>query len=254
MNAVSMKPYRGINHWLTLITQDVMGYQDPRWLTFKQARDLGGTVRKGEKGSRIVFWKMIPRKKGDPEDEDNVFPLLRSYTVFNLEQTEGCDVPDMEPPELRPETPVELAEAIIRDMPDPPEIVTYLHDNRPPRYYPARDRVMIPEMGRYENADYWYNTMFHELTHSTGHPKRLDRFKKETRHGELHNYGREELVAAMGSAMLGARAGIGSRVLELDASYIRHWRDAIAADKAMVVRAATLAQKSTDWILGEREQ
>ena len=111
------------------------------------------------------------------------------------------------------------------------------------------DVVRVPEMGRYRSVEGYYNTVFHELVHATGHPKRLHRFELDANAHDLHAYGREELIAGMGSAMLSAHAGTGAAVLERDAAYIRSWRDTIQADKPMVIRAATLAQRATDLIL-----
>ena len=113
-NAVSMKPYRGVNRWMTLLTHMVMGYQDPRWLTYRQAEALGGHIRRGETSTEIVFWKRVPVRDredgggngpqgdgqpgGNPMGEDGkprTYPMLRSYRVFNVEQTEDCR---LEPP------------------------------------------------------------------------------------------------------------------------------------------------------------
>ena len=265
MNAVSMKPYRGVNHWLTLLTQDVMDYTDPRWMTFRQAQGLGGTIMKGEKGTQVIFWKPIVRAadaagpdgtvqagpgQNDPDGKTRSFPMLRAYTIFNVDQTQGCVLKDLPEPPVGSGTPIERAEVILAGMPDPPEIANYEHDNQAPHYIPARDIVRVPSMTRYRDPEYYYNTMFHELTHATGHPKRLNRFVLEAG-GGLHAYGQEELVAGMGAAMLGGHAGIGTRVLELDASYIQNWRDTIKGDKAMVLRAASLAQRAVDFILDE---
>ena len=271
VNAVSMKAYRGINRWLTLLTQQLMGYNDPRWLTYRQAETLGGHVRKGEESTRIVFWKRVhvkPRAdsdgSGDSAEREGIevinqgesspgsrtYPMLRAYSVFNVEQTEDCRLKELPAPEAALHDPITLAEEIIRQMPGLPVIQHYSHANHAPHYAPAQDTVRVPDLSRYQSPDGYYTTVFHELVHSTGHPGRLARFDLEANAQDLHAYGREELVAAMGSAMLGAHAGIAPMEIERDASYILHWRDAIQADKAMVIRAATLAQKSADHILG----
>ena len=267
-----MKPYRGINRWLTLITQQSMGYDDPRWLTYRQAEALGGHVRKSEKSTTIIFWKRVPfrqredgdeaqnqahgsnQNNGSPPDESQIrlYPILRSYRVFNLEQTQDCKVKPLPPSETASHDPIELAEAIIAGMPNPPEMEFYEKANYVPHYQPATDVIRVPRMGRYLNLEDYYNTVFHELTHATGHSKRLDRFSQDTNADDLHAYGREELTAAMGSAMLAAHAGIEAELVERDASYIRHWRDTINADKPMIIRSATLAQKAVDLILGEK--
>ena len=275
VNALTMKPYRGINRWLTLITQQSMGYDDPRWLTYRQAEGLGGHVRKGEKSTSIIFWKQVSfrqREDGDeaqnqargnkqananngsPPDEGRIrtYPMLRSYRVFNLEQTQDCKVKPLPPAETTGHDPIELAEAIIAGMPNPPEMEFYENANYVPHYQPATDVIRVPRMDRYLNLEDYYNTVFHELTHATGHSKRLDRFSLDANADDLHAYGREELTAAMGSAMLAAHAGIDAELVERDASYIRHWRDTINADKPMIIRSATLAQRAVDLILGEK--
>ena len=253
VNAISMKPYRGINRWMTLITQKAMGYDEPRWLTYRQAEALGGHVRKDEKSTIIIFWKRVAFREreegegGENEDHTNngndgapldvsrirTYPILRSYRVFNLEQTQDCQIKPLPTPEVTDHDPIQDAEAIIAGMPGPPEIEFYENANYVPHYQPAKDVIRVPKMGRYRNPEDYYNTVFHELTHATGHPKRLERFSLDANANDLHAYGREELV-------------------ERDASYIRHWRDAISADKPMIIRSATLAQRAVDLILGEK--
>ena len=249
-NAISNKPYRGINHWLTLLTQFANGYDDPRWLTFKQAQQLGGHVRKGQKSTSIVFWKKIVRENPqDPEKVDS-FPFMRFYAVFNVAQTEDCDLKPLEPASAAIHDPVEEAERIIAAMTDPPELRTYDLANHPPCYEPATDIVRVPHMDRYDNIDDYYTTVFHELTHATGHSKRLNRFENSANRDSLHEYGIEELVAGMGSAMLTAIAGLDHAIIDNQASYIQHWRKTIRADKGIVVRAATRAQRAVDLIVG----
>ena len=270
VNTISMKPYRGINRWMTLLTQNIMGYTDPRWLTYRQAETLGGHVRKGENSTTVVFWKRVTSRRDQEESQranpvsspgdsaglsgesaPTTYPMLRAYHVFNVEQTEECRLKPLPELDLSDHDPVELASAIIAGMPDPPGFETYPASNQAPHYTPRVDVVRVPEMGRYHSVEGYYNTVFHELVHATGHPKRLHRFELDANAHDLHAYGREELIAGMGSAMLSAHAGTGAAVLERDAAYIRSWRDTIQADKPMVIRAATLAQRATDLILGE---
>ena len=267
MNAVSMKPYRGVNRWMTLLTQHALSYDDPRWLTYRQAEALGGNVRKGEKSTAIVFWKRVSfrdRDEGENQDygKDNngsppeegrtrTYPMLRSYRVFNLEQTENCQIKPLPRPETADHDPIRAAEAIIAGMPGPPAFRFYENANYAPHYRPGTDTVHIPALDRFQDPESYYGTVFHELAHATGHPKRLERFGLDANANDLHAYGREELTAAMGAAMLAAHAGIAPALVEMEASYIRHWRDVINADKAMVIRAATLAQRAVDLILGE---
>ena len=265
LNAISMKPYRGINRWLTTLTQMTQGYQDPRWLTLHQANTLGGGIRTGEKSTRIVLWKRVTRRRTqddqepldqgntrDSQERQRTYTLLRTYSVFNAEQTrEGTLPPLPEPEETHQHQPLDAADLIIASMPSPPGIQHYRNANHPPHYQPTNDIVRVPDQDRYQRVEDYYNTVFHELTHATGHPQRLHRFELDANAGDLHAYGQEELVAGMGSAMLAQRAGIGPQLIERDAAYIRHWRDAIHGDKPMVLRAATMAQKAVDHILDE---
>ena len=249
-NAVTTKPYRGVNIWLTTLTQFLQGYEDPRWLTFRQAQTAGGHVKKGEKSTHIVFWKPIEKLNQDNPEETVKFTLLRYYSVFNLEQTEDCRVTPLN--ELKEQTvnhdPIEAAESVYRDMPNPPRVTTYQVSNHPPCYIPSMDLIRVPEKSRYEQIQKWYNTLFHELTHSTGHPKRLNRLDTERTQDNIHAYGKEELVAGMGAAMLAGHAGLDTQLLEYDASYIAHWKKTIQGDKSIVLRAASLAQKAVDYI------
>lgn len=251
-NAVSNREYRGINHWLTGLAQEAKGYEDPRWLSFKQATDRGGHVRKGEKATQIIFWKLITRQ-GDADEETsepkvNRYPVSCIYNIFNVEQTEDCDIAMLEP-EPEGGDPIEAAELIIAGMPNPPAMETYKIGNQSPHYIPARDIVRVPDIARYADSELYYNSFFHELTHATGHPDRLNRFQPDVRN-DLHGYGVEELVAGMGAAMLASRAGLTVATLETDASYLAEWSRTIKADKGMIVTAAQRAQKAHDYIMG----
>ena len=130
-NALTMKPYRGINHWLTLISQQAIGYQDPRWLTFKQAQQAGGHVKKGEKSTHIVFWKKIIKENPEDPEERDTFPMLRSYSIFNLDQTEDCQFKPLDTPQLFGHDPIEQAESICANMPKPPRF-HHLRIRQPP--------------------------------------------------------------------------------------------------------------------------
>ena len=259
-NAISMKPYRGINHWLTLITHTVQNYKDPRWLTYRQAQTLDGNVRKGEESTRIVFWKKVNRRQGDEQDMNEVqelnlkqetYLVARFYNVFNVEQTHGCRLKPLPEPGEMPGA-IEQAEAIIQNMPNRPEFDTFEHINQPPHYIPGADQVRVPSRDRYQVPEQWYNSVFHELTHATGHPTRLARFEAQAEQDSLHRYGVEELVAGMGAAILSGQANMERETIQQDAAYIKHWRDAIAADKSIVLQAAGKAQRAADYILGEQ--
>jgi antirestriction protein ArdC len=213
-NLVSRKPYRGINVFLLALA----GYGSQYWLTYRQAQALGGNVRRGEHGTKIVFWKFdkYETETADGEPEERTSAFLRYYTVFNLEQTEGLKALLA----LPPARPIESAEAIVSGMPNPPAFEQEFQA----AYIPSRDTVTMPSRTAFELQAEYYSTLFHELTHSTGHAKRLARegFDRPQAFGS-ESYSREELIAEMGSAMLCGVAGIEQGTLENSAAYLKSW-------------------------------
>lgn len=249
-NLQSGRPYRGINQLLTQIKGQSKGYSSPFWTTYRAAKKAGGNVRKGEKGTRVVFWKFLKVKDEDDPTKMKTIPMLKGYTVFNFEQTEGLEAPEAEV-EDTPVDPLASAEAIIEQMPEAPSIETF---GDSAFYEPAADRVVLPERNRFEDAEAYYATAFHELGHATGHADRLGRdgIMDISRFGS-ESYSREELIAELTAAFVAAEAGIGTDTVERSAAYIDHWRKALTDDPRAVVVAAGKAQKAADWILDRRE-
>lgn len=248
-NARTGKAYRGGNVWLLLFMQEAMGYSDPRWMTYKQANDLGGSVRKGEKGTPVVFWKIDKREtvNADGETEQKSSAMLRFYTVFNVAQTDGCKVAPLEVSE-RVHEPIAAAEAIIAGMPNPPRIV---EDGSRACYSPALDLIQLPHRADFETNEAFYATANHELVHSTGHVNRLARTGVvDGQHFGSDGYGREELVAEMGAAFLNGESGIAPATIENTASYLASWIRTIKENPRVILAAAGAAQKATDYILG----
>jgi len=173
-NLVSKKEYRGIN---TLLL-GCQPYGSRYWLTFKQCQEKGGHVRKGEKATMVVFWKMLDRlgagDSGEHDDEpvrNGKIPMLRYYNIFNWEQTEGIEAPPTQETH-NIFTPNEKAQAIIDNMPLRPEI---LHGGNVASYSVRWDRVKMPEKHAFDSAEEWACCLFHELSHASGHEKRLNR-------------------------------------------------------------------------------
>jgi antirestriction protein ArdC len=248
-NLVSRKPYRGVNVFLL----HAMHYTSPFWLTFKQAHDLGGHVRKGEKGCPVVFWKWL-----DVEDqasgEAKTVPFLRYFSVFNVGQCEGIDehVPAVPGETTHAHKPVEAAERIVTNMPKRPEI---RHGLDRAFYSPSGDYVGMPSPGQFKTAEDYHSVLFHELTHSTGHESRLNRKGVSGTDGEWSSFGsspyaKEELVAEMGAAFLCGQAGIVERTIDNSAAYVASWLARLKDDSKLVVQAAAQAQKAADFILG----
>jgi antirestriction protein ArdC len=243
-NFITGKEYRGVNVFL-LTSQN---YSSPWWLTFKQARNLGGSVRREEHSTPVVFWKWIERSASDEETGETktvCVPLLRYYRVFNVEQCEGLpEKPAFAAPaKIRP---IERAEQIVRRMPNRPSIQ---HNGGQAAYNPATDTVAMPLRALFRKGEEYYSTLFHELVHSTGHPSRLDRFKKSRPTIGPETYSREELVAEMGAAFLCGHCRIVNETIDNSAAYIRGWLRRIKDDKRLMTFAATEAQKAADFVL-----
>jgi len=169
-NLISKKEYRGINLFLLGCKQ----YSSPYWLTYKQATEKHGHIRKGEKSSLVVFWKMMDRNNADGEGDSSCsgkLPLLRYYNLFNLEQCEGIESPTLEVQTYQ-FTPIEQAERIVAEMKDRPEIS---YGSNKASYTPISDRVRMPNETQFEKSEEFYSVLFHELGHSTGHKSRLAR-------------------------------------------------------------------------------
>jgi antirestriction protein ArdC len=248
-NMESDKPYRGVNTFLLAVTAWVQGYSSSCWLTFNQAKARGGNVKKGQKSSMVVFWKQYPttdRKTGEPV----TVPVLRYYNVFNVEQCEGIEIPDAVKFEPTPFTKNEACEKIVSGYEDRPEIE---HAGCRAYYTPKLDAVTIPAPSRFTSGDEYYGTLFHELVHSTGHSKRLDRgIDSQVRSFDSAEYAREELVAEMGAAFLCGHAGITPATVENSAAYIGGWIKTLKGDPRLAVVAAGAAQRAADWIQGHR--
>lgn len=244
-NPVSGTEYRGINPFLLDLTAGSNGYVDPRWVTFKQAGDRDGCVRKGERSTLVVFWKQLAAKD-ETTGEIKRIPLLRHYRVFNVAQVDGIDWPSVPAAEVF--EPITRCAAVVDAMPNRPSIG---HGGNRACYVPAWDAVQLPQPEQFDSPAAYYATTFHELTHSTGHRSRLNRpeLADVMSFGD-ESYSREELTAEMGAAMLCGYAGISPMTIDASASYVASWLRVLKADAKMVVQAAGRAQRAADFILG----
>ena len=242
-NLVTKKAYRGINTFLL----HAMSYESPFWLTFRQAQELGGTVRKGEKACPVVFWRQLEVEDKESHEIEKI-PMLRFYYVFNTAQVDGLkNIPATVEP---PATVSTTAEEIVALMPKRPEIK---HGLAKAFYSPSVDMVAMPDRARFDTEAGYFATLFHELTHASGHKSRLNRPTLTESQGFGSNpYCKEELIAEMGAAFLCGQAGIAENILENSAAYLQNWLEQLQNDKALIVQAAAQAQKAADFILGTK--
>jgi antirestriction protein ArdC len=239
-NLVSKKEYRGVN----VLLLGAAAKASPWWLTFNQAKALGGNVKKGEKGTPVVFWKVYD-KEDDDGDKDRRF-VLRYYTVFNASQCEGIEVPASP----AKSDPIEACEKIAAGYANGPKVQ---HGGDRAFYSPSHDLVQVPARESFKDPEHYYSTLFHELTHSTGAADRLDR-KGITDPIQFasHEYSFEELVAECGAAFLCSEAGIATATLDDSAAYLAHWVGRLKSEPRWIVEAASKAAKAADLVLGRQ--
>ena len=266
INALTGKAYRGENSLLTFYVRKMRGYKESRWLTMIQANELGGHVKKGEKGLKLIKFSeydIKTKKKPDkaainalPEDErkqyikDNIRIYANSFIVFNVEQCEGLT--KLKPVEKKTMTPAELArqettfETIIRNSSAP-----VFYDGGDSAFYrPATDDIHLPEIERFKTKQDYYSTAMHEIAHSTGHETRLNRNILNGFGSE--EYAKEELRAEIASVFLQGDLGVSMQgeILETHTAYIKSWRESLT-DKTVLTGIVKDAKGIADYI--ERE-
>ena len=259
------KTYRGTNwFWLEMMRQ-AKGYTSQWWLTFNQAKKLGGVVKRGEKGTVAVFWKLITKDEIDPETGEKAavsFPVLRSFVVFNADQ---CDLPvealaklgkrlDKLAPVIDDEDatviePIAIADAALMGFITDQKIGFANGGNRA-YYSPSDDRVQMPPVQSFKDSESYYATLAHETVHSTGHKSRLSRaFEEDAAFGSA-DYSREELVAELGASMVLAVLGIAKPEIDTNRdAYIQSWIKKLKSDPKAIVLASGKAAKAADFIL-----
>ena len=237
INWKTQKAYRGIN---TLLLEA------GEYATFKQIKEAGGKVKKGAKSSIVVFWKILEKEDKEEEKIEKI-PMLRYYRVFKVgEQTENIK-PKNKHNKFK-HKPIEEVERILKEFQNKP-IIT--HSQGGAYYQPTLDIVNVPPKSSFPKIHEYYSTFFHELIHSTGHSKRLnregvvnfDKFGSE-------QYSKEELIAEIGASMLCGVCGIENKTLDNSASYIQSWLSVLQNDKTLIVKASQQAQKASDYIQG----
>ena len=224
------------------------------WVTFKQALDRGGNVKKREHGRRIVFFKMFPKKDNDGNETKDMIPVISWSTVFKINQCEGIKQKfHLDADCLYDFNADQTADEVVSGYIYREGINFCTKHCNKATYSPKTDTVTLPLPEQFANNAEYYSTLFHELTHSTGHPKRLNRIVKAAAFGD-EDYSAEELVAEIGSASIMATLGIENKdSFRNSAAYIQNWLKALKNDKKMIVTASSKAEKAIKLIFGIKE-
>lgn len=244
-NLISKRPYRGINIWLLAS----LGYAQNLFLTYNQLKQVGGTIREGEKGHMAIFWKVVSKEEDSGAAATTTAKrkaLLRYYWVYNVEQCEGID--HLVDEAIGNTNAVILdCEKVIEDMPQKPKI----QFKEPDAYYhPGKDYVNMPKMKTFIHSAAYYATLFHELVHSTGHQSRCDRKEVQLMTPFASDvYSTEEIIAELGTCYLTSVTGIAPITFENNAAYIQGWIERLQNDPSVIVYASTQAQRAVDFIL-----
>ncbi|SEN20792.1 ArdC family protein [Halomonas caseinilytica] len=259
-NAVTGRPYNGINVVLLWSAAAENGYTQDRWLTFKQAKEAGGSVKKGETSTLACFYKPMKKPKldddgnqeldeeGNPKEER--FAILRGFNLFNIDQCEGLPDEITEPGSSSEVafSPHDEAEHVMASS---GVAIEHVEGNKA-FYTPALDRIRLPARHQFDLAERYYSTALHELVHSTGHQKRLAREGIVAFDGfGSPSYAREELVAELGMAYLCGQLGIAGELQ--DASYIANWIAALREDKRAIFNASGHAREAAEFLLERAE-
>ena len=240
-------PYQGINVLMLWAAAVEKGYAAPIWMTYRQAQELGGHVRKGEHGSQVVYASRVTREATDAETgevTEQEIPFLKGYTVFNVEQIDGLPAHFLAPaaPRLDPVPRIDHAEAFFAAV-----NADIRHGGACASYSVSTDQVRMPHFETFRDAESYYATLAHELTHWTRHPSRLDRdFGRKTWGDE--GYAIEELVAELGAAFLCADLDLTPEIRDDHAAYIASWLKVLKNDRRAIFSAAGHAQRAADFL------
>lgn len=249
INYVSRKPYRGLNLLLLPFGGE--------WLTFNQCKDLKGKIKKGEKASPVIYWNFLSKKdengnvvlnkNGEPEKVG----FMRYYNVFHISQ---CENIESKLPAIIENTdikPIEAAQNVVDDYVKRENVkMCLVEGSNQAHYTPQNDTIVMPVLQQFESSEEYYSTLFHELSHSTGHKSRLDRLSDKVAFGN-GTYSKEELVAEISAATLMHIVGIElQETFENSVAYLQAWISKLKNDNRLIVSASSKAQKSTELIAG----
>jgi len=238
-NAITERPYSGINVLLLWAHQEVNSYEYPLWATLKQWNSKGIMINKGEKGTPIIFFDKIMKQINGGEDEYS-YSLAKTHYVYNASQVTGFSIKQDET--TLPHNHIEHLEEFIKNT----EAKIKIQGDRA-FYVPSKDEVTMPSIGLFKSPESYYSVMFHELTHWTGAKHRLDRELSGFK-GFKSSYAFEELIAELGAAYLSSDFNIINEVKEDNAQYLHHWRNAMKEDSKIIFKAASYASRAVSYM------
>lgn len=250
-NLDSLRKYSGINAILTAM----QGFESPYFLTKKQAESFGATIKPDAKGTPIAFYSRF--KKENEDGEEKQIGFLKHFLVFNASQCDGLkqSIELIYPNRNKTKNTfkaIQTCEVIANEMPQKP---TIQHKLQMARYSPKLDYINMPLKESFESAETYYATLFHELSHSTGHETRLNRKTLTDMNASgSHSYSKEELVAELSSAFLCKESGIDAITIDQSASYIHSWTKILKGNPKLIVYAASQAQKASNFILNRKAE
>lgn len=246
-NIISKKHYRGINALLLPLIRDELGFNSSMWGTYKQWQERGTPVKKGMKGSRVIFWKPltfnveVKNDEGETEMEEKETFMARIYTVFNGNQCEGYDVSAENNYKPLDDERNETADKYFERYGIP-----IIYGGNSAFYVPSKDEIHLPEWERFNTASEFYSTLAHESIHSTGAKHRLDRkFNLDTKH---MNYAIEELVADIGAGLLVGKFGYAYQFSKNNLAYLKSWFRSLKNEPKLLIKACSHAQKAVDYL------
>ena len=243
--------YKGINNLLLHIETACNGYASPYWMTFRQAKELGGSVRKGERSSTVIYYGTAPKKgdavaEGGDGAEGGMYRFLKGYAVFNASQIDG--LPEHFHPILSPvDTGVRMEDRLQGIVDRMPFAVEHGYEHA--AYREHGDRIVMPDPSRFESVEAHAATLLHEMQHATGIESRLNRECFARYHADEEQRAEEELVAEIGAMQLGARLGMAGEHIDNHAAYVGGWLRRLKSDKRFIFKAAAAAQTGCDWLL-----
>ena len=246
VNVSSKSPYSGINTIILWNRQGDIGADSSQWLTFRQAQTLGGHIKKGEKAIRIIFYKQITVEDEETGEEEEI-PVIKPHPIFNLSQCKGLDhllkTQDKKEQTFQDET---TAEKLIKSSQAKIKFANFSKAF----YTPLEDKISMPRKSQFKTKEGFYSTLFHELSHWTGHPSRLNR-KINNKFG-TKAYAFEELVAEISASFLCCHFGF--RYSTQHSAYVKSWVRLLKEDKKAIFKASSLAQKATKFILNKLDK